>query len=124
MILREGEASIITENAGDIQVSVLPETIDKQFVRRFPRCAALRVYNTGWGLEEGDVDPHWQIVMKNEDNSQIVQPAYVTQVTPDWLRHDWRLNNPADSQWLSTGDNLPDLPPKMIFTFRTSFKLK
>jgi len=89
------------------------------FVRQMPRWTPIKVFNTGIGLKEGDPDPHWQLVARSDEPSFQACPAVVT------VSHIyWMPNNPQQSQWISIGGDLPEVPDGVTFTFRTTFQLE
>ncbi len=85
----------------------------------------MKLYNTGAGLKEGAPDPHWQIVARTDDPNFEPRPAVVTGVNlpPSPYPPTWLPNDPARSQWISTGNGPPDSPNDVTYTFRTTFDL-
>ena len=83
------------------------------------RQVRIKVFSTGAGLKEGDPDPHWQLVARNDQPNFKPRPAVVTGVNPRY----YLANDPARSQWISTADGLPKLPGAVTYTFRTTFEL-
>ncbi len=91
-----------------------------RFARQLPHRVPIKFWNTGIGLKEGDPDPHWQIVARSDDPKFKPRPAVVTRVK-EW---HYGRNEPAQSQWISTAGDLPDLPNGVTYTFRTTFELR
>jgi len=93
------------------------------FVTHMPRRARIELFNTGIDLREGDEDPHWQLVARSDDPHFTPRPAVVTcTITSDGTMM-WLQNIPARSQWISTANELPELPDRVTYTFRTTFEL-
>ncbi|MBN1395253.1 MAG: hypothetical protein JW959_09535 [Pirellulales bacterium] len=90
-----------------------------KFVRRMPKWTPIEVFSTGVGLEEGEPDPHWQIVVRGDEPDFQPRQAVVTSVI--WR---FRQNDPAEAQWISLGGDLPNLTEHATYTFRTTFELK
>ncbi len=120
VVLGANETARVNKNAKQIakvrRASIRPDS----FVRRMPRRARIEVFNTGVGLNEGDADPHWQIVAVSNDPKFKPRSAVVA-----WADRpsQFRPNDPSRSQWISTADQLPDLPDDVTYTFRTTFEL-
>jgi hypothetical protein len=89
------------------------------FTRRLPKYIPIQLFNTGAGLNEGDPDPHWQIVAASNDPKFKPQPAVVTSATPN----GWLANDSRRSQWISTAANVWSQPNGVVYTFRTRFEL-
>ncbi len=83
-----------------------------------PRRVAIKLFNTGVGLQEGDADPHWQLVARSDDPHFKPRPAVVT-----WVRPEFLPNFPRRSQWISAVADMSDLPNGVTYTFRTTFEL-
>ncbi len=84
-----------------------------------PTRVAIKLFSTGVGLREGEPDPHWWLVARSDDPHFKPRPAVVTS-------YDVRFYlavDPLRSQYLSTGNGLPDLPNGVIYTFRTTFEI-
>ena len=81
----------------------------------------IKVFNTGFGLKEGDPDPHWQIVARSDDPRFKPRPAVVTHINYSWPES--RPNAPAESQWLSVDRELTPVPNWVTYTFRTTFEV-
>jgi hypothetical protein len=88
------------------------------FTRQMPRRVPIKVFNTGVGVNEGDEDPHWQIVARTDDPHFEPRPAVVTAVGPTCMPNDC-----SRSQWISTANHLPLVPDNVTYTFRTTFEL-
>ncbi len=89
-------------------------------MRRMPRQSAIELFDTGMGLKEGEADPHWQIVARSDQPHFQPRPAVVTALPiPMWLANDC-----PPSQWISIGNNMPEVPNGVTFTFRTTFELR
>ena len=89
------------------------------FARWMPKPGPLKLFNTGVGLKEGDLDPHWQVVARSDDPNFKPQPAVVTAVGPGHL-----ANDPGEAQWISLSNGPPQLPNGVTCTFRTTFEIK
>lgn len=85
------------------------------FVRWLPEQGRFPLFATGRGLEQGAIDPHWQIA--HESNPAEFKPARVAQPNPAWLPNDH-----YSSQWISLADGEQPLPGGR-YTFRTQFDL-
>ena len=88
------------------------------FVRVIPHRMPIKVFNTGKGLQEGDLDPHWQIVAASNNPAFKPQTAVVATVPEG----SWAPNEPSRSQWISSGGEHP-FALSGIYTFRTTFDL-
>ena len=121
--LGEGESALV-EVGEDGAVStarnanVRPDRLAAIFTRRMPKRVKIGIFNTGIGLKEGDADPHWHIITVNKDKKTQPRPAVVT-ITA----RQYKLNDPARSQWISVAGNLPDILSNTAYTFRTQFEL-
>jgi hypothetical protein len=89
------------------------------FARRMPKRTAIRVYNSGAGVDEGEDDPHWQIVARSDDPA--FQPR-AAKVMPIPSVMDFIPNSPA-SKWISLVADGSYLPERVTYTFRTCFDL-
>lgn len=91
------------------------------YVRQMPKPVRIALFNTGVGLNEGEKDPHWQLVARSDDPNFRPCPAVATRAE---VIHALLPNNPKISQWVSAvGDGSP-LPENVTYTFRTTFDLK
>ena len=93
------------------------------FVRRLvpPRRVPIHVFNTGVGLREGQIDPHWQIVAVSNEPDFKSRPALVSPARSSSL--GWLQNEPGRSQWISIVGDGSAVPNGSTYTFRTSFDL-
>ncbi len=89
------------------------------FTRQMPCRMPIKVFSTGQRVNEGDEDPHWQIIARTDDPHFEPRPAVVTAVGPTCMPNDV-----SRSQWISTANNLPWLPDNVTYTFRTTFELR
>ena len=120
VVLHENETARVNKNAKQIVMAPPKSIRSDSFVRWMPQRARIDVFNTGVGLKEGADDPHWQIVAVSNDPKFKPRSAVVA-----WADRpsQFRPNDPASSQWISTADQLPDLPDDVTYTFRTTFEL-
>ncbi|MBN1396291.1 MAG: hypothetical protein JW959_14805 [Pirellulales bacterium] len=91
-----------------------------KFYRRMPARERIKMFNTGHGLAEGDADPHWQVVAASNDPDFKPRPAVVSIANRP---SQFRPNDPARAQWISTVPDLSDVPNNATYTFRTTFEL-
>jgi hypothetical protein len=115
--LRENESARIERDANR-RAAVIREpdrSNARTFTREMPSQVPIDSFNTGAGLKEGDMDPHWQIVAVSNDPDFKPRPAVVTAVPPEYLPR-----NTARSQWISIGNGPPALPNGVVCTFRTT----
>jgi hypothetical protein len=91
----------------------------RAFARQMPKPNPFKLFNTGVGVNEGDPDPHWQVVARSDDPSFTPRPAVVTAVGPNYL-----ANDPAEAQWISLSNGPPELPNGVTCTFRTTFEIR
>ncbi len=114
--LNENE-SVRIELAKNSRVQVSREPLSlAQFTRQMPKWRPIPLHNTGFGLKEGNRDPHWQFVARSDQPRFDPQPAVVAKVDSRY-----RLpNDPGRSQWISF-DGL--LPNDVVFTARTTFEM-
>ncbi len=112
------------ERGADRAVTVIREARPSNahaFARQMPRRVAIELFNTGVvGLKEGDADPNWQIVAAAGDPNFKPKQAVVTVVNvvdSNYMANGFR------SQWISTAGDMPKLPDKATYTFRTTFEL-
>jgi hypothetical protein len=92
------------------------------FVRAMPappQRVPVKLFNTGQGVKEGDLDSHWEIVAVGSDSSFKPRPA-VTVKPPLEI---WMPNEPGRSQWISARSDASSLPNQAVVTFRTRFDL-
>jgi hypothetical protein len=94
------------------------KAVSAAFVQRMPRRAPFALFNTGFGLKEGDEDPRWQIVARSDQPDFKPRAAVVTRPAP----YVW-LANSDQSRWISTAADAPPLANGITFTFRTTFEL-
>ncbi|NLF09590.1 MAG: FecR domain-containing protein [Pirellulaceae bacterium] len=118
LILHTNESVSVGPNSEQIIDLGREEFRDATFTRRMPRRAAIKVFSTGVGLNEGDYDPHWQIVARSDEPDFKPRLAMVTA-----SHMYWPYNLPTQSQWISIADGPPELPDGVTFTFRTTFQL-
>ena len=78
--LRENESARVEAGAGRGVTLTRGTTLASGFPRQMPRRVAIQAFNTGAGLDEGQPDPHWQLVARSDDPSFKPQPALVTAV--------------------------------------------
>jgi hypothetical protein len=118
--LSENESAVVEPVHGAVvKVSHKADQADSHgFVRRMPRQVPIKLFNTGIGLKEGDLDPHWQLTARSDDPKFTPGPAVVTVVDTRY----YLPNNPARSQWISIANGLPAMP-RGTYTFRTTFEL-
>ncbi len=90
-----------------------------QFFRRMPERVAIKLFDTGIGLNEGAPDPHWQFVARGDQPHVKPRPAAVTAAVEGW----WLANDVGPSKWISTANGPPELPNGVTYTFRTTFEL-
>ena len=122
-----GQPVQLTENesasvgvGGDRSVTVIREAGEPNaFARRIPQRTPITLFNTGLGLKEGGPDPHWQLVAVSNQPKFRPRLATVSRL-PFRI---WLANDSTRSQWISTGDGMPDLPHGVTYTFRTTFEL-
>jgi hypothetical protein len=86
-----------------------------EFLRWLPDQGRFPLFATGRGLEEGQVDPHWEIA--HESGTWEFKPACVIRPNPVWLPNDH-----YSSQWISLADGETPLPAGR-HVFRTRFNL-
>jgi hypothetical protein len=100
------------------------------FAREMPRQTRIKVFSTGEGLRDGDLDPHWRIVPATHDSPQhprsarparhpgfAPQQAVVTSVPMD----AYLPNGSSRANWISATNGRP--APRDLYTFRTTFEL-
>ncbi|NLF07538.1 MAG: FecR domain-containing protein, partial [Pirellulaceae bacterium] len=120
VMLREQESVQVSSAAKRlVKVDFSPADADK-FFRLMPVRERIEVFNTGYGLAEGEADPHWQVVAASNDPDFKPRLAMVTIVNRP---SQFRPNDPARSQWISTVPDLSDVPNGVTYTFRTTFEL-
>ena len=117
-ILRADESALVDADKRTISTIHHNTKILAEFVRKMPQRVPIRVFNTGKGLQEGEPDPHWQIVRVGNDPKFKPRQAIVATV-PEGC---WGPNESTRSQWISTEGKLP-LAFGGIYTFRTTFDL-
>jgi hypothetical protein len=86
-----------------------------EFVRWMPEQGRFRLFATGRGLEQGTLDPHWQIA--HESNPTEFKTASIINPNPLWMPNDH-----YSSQWISLADGEASLPAGRHI-FRTRFSL-
>ncbi len=121
--LRENESARVECGAGRAATVIreLRPSNVQAFVRQMHRRLRMKLFNTGvMELKEGDVDPHWQIVAATGDPHFRPRNAVVTVVN---VIDNKYLPNGFRSQWISTAGDMPKLPNKATYTFRTTFDL-
>jgi hypothetical protein len=93
------------------------------FVRRLvpPRRMPIRVFSTGVGSREGQIDPHWQLVAVSNEPDFKPRPALVSPARSSSL--GWLPNEPGRSQWISIVGDGSAVPNGSTYTFRTYFDL-
>ncbi len=71
-----------------------------RFARRMPQRVPIKLFNTGVGLDEGQPDPHWQLVARSDDPHFKPRAAFVAAVSnaPAGM---WLANEPSHSQWIA-----------------------
>jgi len=97
------------------------EVDPSRFVRRVSnrRRIPIKMFNTGLRLQEGQADPHWQVVAISSDPGFKPRAAFVIVAQRNWIG-----NEPNKSQWISTpADRLEHLQSGAVYTFRTTFAL-
>lgn len=87
------------------------------FVAEMDQWRTLDLHHTGRDLRAGSADPHWQIAAAEGLANFAPRAAAVTVPDPSYIRPT------ADSQWVSTAGNSPDLPGNAVLTFATTFEL-
>ena len=88
------------------------------FPRRMPEACRSSCSTPGVGLNEGQPDPHWQLVARSDDPHFKPRLAVVATIPAGiWLPNDMH------SQWIVLGNEPFSLPDNVTFTFRTSFEL-
>jgi hypothetical protein len=117
--LTEDESARVEVDRGQTVTVVRGTGRPNAFVREMPKRAPLKLHNTGEGLAEGAPDPHWQLVAVSSEPNFKPRPAIVSSL-PFGV---WLANDPTRSQWISTGDHMPNLPHGVTYTFRTTFAL-
>jgi len=124
--LGENESARVTfdKSMGVVVVRNNVANPSNTFVRELPRRVPIELFNTGVGLKEGDIDPHWQIVARSDDPNFKPGPAIVVRLGH---RLPYVPNDPSHPQWISNvGDLfLPEaaLPGNVTYTFRTTFDM-
>ncbi len=92
------------------------------FPRRMPKSVPIKLFNTGAGLGEGRLDPHWQLVARSDDPHFKPRPAVVGVVSKA-PAETWLANEPAHSQWITMSKDSVWAPDDVTYTFRTTFEL-
>ena len=91
----------------------------RAFVRQMPRRVAIKLFNTGVGLKEGEPDPHWQLVARSDDPNFQPRPAVVTRVDKQVLSGE--RSEPVAMDFGRRRHVSPAGPRDV--TFRTTFEL-
>ncbi len=129
--LRDNQSARVEVGSTRPVVVVRDESFKNRFPRALPRRARLVLFNTGVNLNDGDQDPHWQLVARSDEPRFEPRPTYVIQPSmftlpsdPANIRRIAHLANERKrSQWISPDVNGGDLPGSAVYTFRTSFDL-
>jgi hypothetical protein len=122
--LTENESAAVSIGQDQAVVMSREPVEPGKFVRRIPWRVAIKLFNTGIGLKEGDPDPHWQLVARSDDPHFKPRPAVVTSRRGLDDPDEWLGNNPDTSQWISLANGPPRLPNGVTYTFRTTFELR
>jgi hypothetical protein len=88
-------------------------------VREMPKSVPIVLFNTGVGLNEGEPDPHWQIVARSDDLKFKPRPAVVR----GWRDNSFLPDDPAHSRWISLLPGAVEVPQDVVYVFRTTFDL-
>ncbi len=115
--LRENESARVEAGVGRAVTLTRGTAQASGFARQLPRRVAIKTFNTGLELKEGDVDPHWQLVARSDQPQLKPQPVVVAQY------EHWEVNVPEHSQWISIPGDLQSIPNNVTYTFRTTFEL-
>lgn len=106
---RNGNASVVTTHATSRKL---------RFVREMPKPVPIKLFNTGADAKEGEPDPHWQVVARDDD------PDFKPRAALTRLPGTWALDNDPDrSKWISLIPVDEKLPENVIYVFRTTFDL-
>ena len=119
--LTENQSARVRVNEHRVVTVSRSKATPEAFVCRMPqppRRMAVKVFNTGAGVKEGDPDPHWQIVAASNDPKFQPHAAIVTSARPI----GWLDNEAGQSKWISL-DAGTAASNGVTYTFRTSFDL-
>jgi hypothetical protein len=89
-----------------------------QFVRAMPAPVPITICGTGFALDRGAADPHWELVDISSDANFKPQPAVVADPLPIYLRP-----GSDGAQWISKSQSLRVMPDACRCTYRTHFDL-
>ncbi len=89
------------------------------FARRMPENVPIKLFNTGAGLDEGQPDPHWQLVARSDDPHFKPRAAVVATIPAGM----WLANELSHSQWIAMSNDSIWAPDNVTYTFRTAFDL-
>ncbi len=90
-----------------------------RFARRMPENVPIKLFNTGAGLDEGQPDPHWQLVARSDDPHFKPRAAVVATIPAGM----WLANELSHSQWIAMSNDSIWAPDNVTYTFRTAFDL-
>ena len=107
----KSKGAVVTVTRGTSQ----PDT----FVHRMPKRVRIKLFNTGVDLNDGERDPHWQVVARSDERNFKPQPAVVSGAN----NSTWLSNQSDRSQWISLVGGSSTLPDRVVYTFRTTFDL-
>lgn len=130
--LRENESARVEVGNRGRRLVIGRAANSTAFHRQMPRRMPFVTHNTGIGLCEGDLDPHWELTARSDDLKFSPRSAVVTAVrvremiegstNTKYAAH--LANDRVKSQWISLDGDMPNLPEKTTYTFRTAFELK
>jgi len=118
-VLHANEALRMERQGGRIRAVRCDWTGATDFRRHLSRRTSIRLFNTGQTAEEGQEDPHWQIVAQSDTPDFQPKQAVVYHASPNWLP-----NLPSQCQWISSVEPPLAVRNGVTYTFRTTFSLE